>query len=374
MRFAAGITVDLPSDVVGRSPTFWDKCRALVGAKVDLSTNRVRSRVEAATFLHQVRSAMDALGIDNARFLIVDGVAVFEDDKGRPNDLPDLMVAFADHLLVLTESCRRLSLSVEHEEAGLSIELEARFALEHGADEPATLVSILGRIHDLAPRPLESTDAYRARIEGFLSDPAHTAALRFQFATFVSRVEQALKAALPGATLETNLRALETDDVVAVQGGGAPARDERFGNEGPFQESRDAPVVETASPPRNFTVSLEQRIASAVTGPPSFALRLRKIEDLRDELIGSLAVSERESLDAVPACVELGLEELNRLIRDHNRFYPVERNLPMDPSTGKLLVGGEPWRPLPPVTVDELRRITAAMRGAAAAARRGTAR
>lgn len=370
MRFAAVVNVDLPGDVIGRAPTFWDKCRVLLGAKVDLSSDRVRSRVEAASFLHQVRNALDALGIDNARFLVVDGVTVFEDDKGRPNDLPDLMVAFADHLLVLTEGCRRLSLSVEHHEAGLSVELEARFALEHDAEEPAMRVSILGRIHDLAPSPLESPAAYRARIEGFLADPAHAAALGLQFATFVSRVEQALGAALPGATLETTMRALET-------AGGSEffRKGEGTGNDDRPQEAspesvelpgraRHTPPVETASPPRNFTVSLEERITAAVIGPPSFALRLRKIEDLRAALIGELALSERQSLDAVPASVERGLEELNRLIRDHNRCYPIEQNLPMDPSTGTLLVGGEPWSPLAPITVEELRRTTAQMRGA----------
>jgi hypothetical protein len=54
---------------------------------------------------------------------------------------------------------------------------------------------------------------------------------------------------------------------------------------------------------------------------------------------------------------------LNRLIDEHNRYYPIERNLPMDPRSGALLVKGEPWRPLAHVSIDGLRRRTAAERG-----------
>ncbi|HEY4095900.1 MAG TPA: hypothetical protein VGM33_10335 [Baekduia sp.] len=39
-------------------------------------------------------------------------------------------------------------------------------------------------------------------------------------------------------------------------------------------------------------------------------------------------------------------EDLNDLIRDHNQWYPVERQLPMDPRTGEyVLIAGRPyWR------------------------------
>jgi hypothetical protein len=49
------------------------------------------------------------------------------------------------------------------------------------------------------------------------------------------------------------------------------------------------------------------------------------------------------------------LRELNRLIEAHNRYYPIEANLPLDPATGLQLDRGvgvvRPWRPLPPVTL-----------------------
>jgi hypothetical protein len=39
---------------------------------------------------------------------------------------------------------------------------------------------------------------------------------------------------------------------------------------------------------------------------------------------------------------------LNRLIDRHNRYYPIESNLPMDPRTGDfVLVGGQPYRKKP---------------------------
>jgi hypothetical protein len=103
LRFAAHLQLDLPADIVERSPTLWDSCRSLVGARVDLATERVRNRMEGATFLHQVRAALGALGIDNARFLVVDGAMVFEDARGQPHDLPELMVAFADHVLLSSD-------------------------------------------------------------------------------------------------------------------------------------------------------------------------------------------------------------------------------------------------------------------------------
>lgn len=338
MRFAAFVNVELPSDVIQRSPTFWDWCKGLTGAKVDLSTERVRSRVEAATFLYQVRRALDAIHIGDARSLVVDDVVVFEDTHGQRDDLPELMAAFGDHVLVLTETPKRLSLSVEHEEAGLSIEVEARFVLEHAADEPAACVSVVGRIFDLAPRPLESSETYRTRVENFLADPKHGAAVRLQFATFVSRIERALAAALPGASLETTLRALGPDGRLVDATLRAPGPDGR-------------PIHEQVRP------------AAAVTGPPSFAVRLRRIERLQTQLVKELAVSERESLDAVPPGVQRGLMELNRLIRDHNQYCPIERDMPMDPATGELLgVSSEPWKPRPPITIEELRHITASMR------------
>ena len=52
----------------------------------------------------------------------------------------------------------------------------------------------------------------------------------------------------------------------------------------------------------------------------------------------------------------------NDLIGRHNRYYPIEANLPIDVRSGKLLERGAPWRPLPAVTMDELLARAAAGR------------
>jgi hypothetical protein len=372
VRFAASLEVDLPADIIERSPTLWDTCRSLVGAKVRLATDRVRTRMEAATFLHQVRTALDTLGIDNARFLVVDGVMVFEDARGQHHDLPDLMVAFIDHVLVASEAGRLLRLCVEHEEVGLSLDIEARFAMEHESQEPAALVSVLGRVLDFAPRPEESVEAYRRRISAIVADPKPLAALQLQFTTFVSRLEQALAVVLPGASTRAVLRSLGIDG--DSMGRGSPSPREDAGSS-TLPSTRPAATEgmstprapeNTFTPSRNFTLSVEQRIGAAIAGPPPFAVRLRKMEDLRESLVKELALAERESLDAVPTHVIRGLETLNRLIEEHNFAYPIERNLPIDTATGGFLLGGETWSPMQRISIDDLRRETAAIRRAPA--------
>lgn len=325
----------------------------------------------AAAFLHQVRSAFHTLGIDNARFLVVDGVMVFEDPRGQPHDLPELMTAFTDHVLVASEDCRVLRLCVEHEEAGFNLEVEARFALEHEANEPAALVAILGRVIDFAPRPRESTEAYRRRITLLVADPKPIAGLQLQFGTFVSRLEQALAVAMPGVSTRAVVRSLGTDaasmgPALSSYGEDAPSTTAPRTDVAADATSAVQSTEETLSPPRNFTVTLEERIGAAVSGPPPFARRLRKIEDLRESLVRELALSERESLDALPIRVIRRLETLNRLIEQHNFAYPIERNLPLDTATGEFLQGGEPWKPLGPLSIDDLRREAAARRRAPA--------
>lgn len=352
MRFAATIDIELPDDVAQRAPTFWEECQSLFGGRdaMDLTTDVAKCRVDAGTFLYEVRRALDALGIDNARWLVVDGALVFEDHKQRPNDLPELMTAFADHLLLATGSIQKLRLCVEHEEAGLAVEIEARMAAEHPREEPAARVTVTGRMLDLAPRRNESAEAYRERLEEVAADAPRWAAVKMQFATFLSRLEQALGAALPGATLHSTSADLGIDVGAQVSLWPEPSKRQ---------------PLQTATPPRNFTLSVEQRVAAAVAGPPPYAMRLRKIEDLRAELVRLLALEERESLDAVPAEVRRGLIELNRLIAQHNRYYPIERNLAMDVGSGAFLALDQPWKPLPEVSLEDLRRDTAAMRGGA---------
>jgi hypothetical protein len=116
---------------------------------------------------------------------------------------------------------------------------------------------------------------------------------------------------------------------------------------------------ETAVLPRNFTISLEERLRALASGPPPFALRRRRIENLEAEIVRALAEHEATTgapLDAsaLPYGVRLEIERLNRLIDDHNRYYPIEARLPMDVHTGQFMDWGEPWAPMPPVSAAAL--------------------
>jgi len=45
---------------------------------------------------------------------------------------------------------------------------------------------------------------------------------------------------------------------------------------------------------------------------------------------------------------------LNDLIDRHNRYYPIEAQLPVDVRTRRLVERGAPWQPLPSVTAADL--------------------
>jgi hypothetical protein len=112
-------------------------------------------------------------------------------------------------------------------------------------------------------------------------------------------------------------------------------------------------VIGTALPPRNFTISIEQRMTALVAGVPAYMARKRRIEDLEEKLIEAL--SELSPGQPLPRNFERELRKVNVLIADHNRYYPLESNLPIDVKTGQLLdVDGEPWKPLPETTVASL--------------------
>jgi hypothetical protein len=131
----------------------------------------------------------------------------------------------------------------------------------------------------------------------------------------------------------------------------------------PMKPRQPTKEVKTCAPARNFTLNLEQRLAAAMNGPPPYAVRLRKIEDLQAKLARDWAKEEDCGTAPAPLAVVRGLEELNRLIENHNRFYPIERNLPLDVATGELTLGGEPWRPMSGLLLDELRAVALALHG-----------
>jgi hypothetical protein len=127
----------------------------------------------------------------------------------------------------------------------------------------------------------------------------------------------------------------------------------------------DKDKPETAVLPRNFTVTTEERMRALAAGPPAYARRLRRIEDLEVAIVRAMVDHEAESgelLDAaaLPELIGRKLEQLNRLIDDHNRYYPIEAGLRIDLRTRRLIDWGEPWEPRPKVAVEVL--IAAARR------------
>jgi hypothetical protein len=130
-----------------------------------------------------------------------------------------------------------------------------------------------------------------------------------------------------------------------------------------LRTKRTAPseAIGTALPPRNFTISTEQRMRALVAGVPAYMARKRRIEDLEEKLVEMLA--DRVPGQPLPEIFARELRKLNTLIADHNRYYPIESNLPIDVKTGHLRdMGGEPWKPLPETTVASLARRVAEAR------------
>jgi hypothetical protein len=137
--------------------------------------------------------------------------------------------------------------------------------------------------------------------------------------------------------------------------------------------------VETAVPARNFTVTTEERVRAIASGPPAYVRRKRAIEELEEGLVRVVAERSAQAFaaraddvrararEAVP---RRALDRLNDLIARHNRWYPIEADLPMQARTGALLDrDGQPWRPLPAVGADDvveraLRRLAGAGAGA----------
>jgi hypothetical protein len=124
-----------------------------------------------------------------------------------------------------------------------------------------------------------------------------------------------------------------------------------------------AQLIDTVSPPRNFTLSIEERLRAYAQGAPGYIRRRRRIEDLEDRLIRQLAAAQAPAQAAASAEVVSDLALLNDLIVKHNRYYPIEANLPIDVQTRRLVErGGTPWRPLPAVTAADLLARAAATR------------
>lgn len=107
---------------------------------------------------------------------------------------------------------------------------------------------------------------------------------------------------------------------------------------------------------RNFVPGADSYIA-ALGGPLPYMQRLRAIHDeaaaheqrLADEWCTLAAAcagdGERFARGWGRAAERWNFAAVNELIDKHNRYYPAESRLPMDPRTGDfVLVAGEPYR------------------------------
>ena len=106
---------------------------------------------------------------------------------------------------------------------------------------------------------------------------------------------------------------------------------------------------------RNFVPEADSYVAS-LGGPLPYMQRLRTIHDETEEHLARL---ERAWAELAAECVEdeaafarrwranaerWTFVAVNELIERHNRWFPIEARLPMDPRTGDFaLVGGEPY-------------------------------
>ena len=122
-----------------------------------------------------------------------------------------------------------------------------------------------------------------------------------------------------------------------------------------------ASPLDSLDPPRNFTIATEERVRALAIGVPAYAARKKRIEDLLEHFVGAfVAVAEAPSpgflTDAerdaalLEAARTFDLVAVNRLIDAHNRYYPIEANLPIEYVTGVFLLRDEPWAPEASVT------------------------
>jgi hypothetical protein len=111
-------------------------------------------------------------------------------------------------------------------------------------------------------------------------------------------------------------------------------------------------MSETTLPQRNFSISAAEIARAAIAGPPAWSLRLRRIENLEEEIVVALAealANGAEPPSTLPTPLERKRVQLEELVVAHNKYYPIEANLPMSPRTLLVMDGGAPWqeRPLP---------------------------
>jgi hypothetical protein len=202
MKLYATIAVRVQAAEILRAPRFLDKLRRAFGGRPDLRTGTMRSAIEAAAVVEGVRDALRKLGATNAISLVIDDTVLFHDRDGKPDDLGDLFLAFAENESVFGQGFDELRLAVEHREAGLHLVIEIQARPVHARGAPAIRTVVSGRIEALQPRPGEDAESYRKRAEPAARDAQALEVYRLQFEAFVARLRDAIAAAMPTASAE----------------------------------------------------------------------------------------------------------------------------------------------------------------------------
>ena len=77
----------------------------------------------------------------------------------------------------------------------------------------------------------------------------------------------------------------------------------------------------------------------------------RVLEDTYEQALEEHGGDEQTARNIVREQAQrMDLSLLNDLIDRHNRYYPIEANLPTDIKTGRWMLAGKPWEPLAPLT------------------------
>lgn len=202
MRMTGQLAIFIDGQRVLRDPTFWERVKKGLGARLDLDSGKVQNSLEASSVIDVFRRAIAKLGVSNALALVIDDTVIFQDTDGKADDLPDLVLAFSEHAMVFGKGFDELKLAAEHREAGLHLVVEARARTVHKNTEPAAIVTVSARIAELEPIAGESAETYRKRVEPLTSDRVLFETARLQFDNFVQRLESTLKAYMPEAKVE----------------------------------------------------------------------------------------------------------------------------------------------------------------------------
>jgi hypothetical protein len=202
MKLHGVIELHVKGEALLRAPGFWDKVKKRLGGEPDLRTGKVRAQLEAQAVVDAAQQAFRRLDATNAISLVIDDQVIYQDRDSKADDLGDLLLAFRENASVFGGDFTLLRLAIEHEEVGLHHVIEIVARAEHPADEPAARVLLSARIKDFEPRPGEAAEAYRARVESLTGAPARVETSRQLFDSFVHRVAEALRAAMPEARVE----------------------------------------------------------------------------------------------------------------------------------------------------------------------------